>query len=72
MKKYLYVEFLDAWDAYASAQICDRGEAVKSRIVKIALSAPQSVLLEPKKVGKNQGKDIFESMRLICIQEEED
>ena len=68
--KYLYIEFIDTWAAVCSAQIVDKPEPVRSRIVKIELTDEQQAALKPKKIGKGQNGDVFEGYRLLCLQED--
>jgi len=62
---YLYVEIVDTWSAWHEAQM---GFATTSnrRIKKIKLTNEQIEELRPKKIGK----DIFEKVSVLCIQED--
>lgn len=71
MDKYLYIEFINNWGKQISISM-DIGTdfPIKRRIVKIKLTDEQIKQLEPKKIGRSKGNDIYEDMRILCIQEE--
>ena len=67
---YLYIQFADTWGAYNDAMYGFSTATNHRRVKRIKLTGEQVAELQPKCVGFNCGKKMFEDVSAICIQEE--
>ena len=71
MGKVLYAEFIDNWIT-ESATNFGADEPPARRVMQIPLTSEQTEMLKPRKVGTCYGKDVYESVRLLCVQNEQE
>jgi len=67
-KVNLYIGMVDAWGPNCMVENCGVSVPPSIRIVEIPLSPEQIEQLQPRKVGTNAGRDIYETPQLLCIQ----
>jgi hypothetical protein len=68
--KILYVEIVDSWGAFNDLQYGCSGTSSRKRVVKIELTPDQEKLIEPKECGSNCGNKMFETVNVLCIQDD--
>ena len=66
---YLYVEMFDGWSAYHESEFGCSIPSGCRRIVRLKLTPEQAEQINPHYCGKSGGKEMFESVNPICIQE---
>ena len=69
--KYLYVEMFDHWNAYHEIYMGSAATNCK-RIIKVPLTNEQERMIEPAICGQDAGRQHFEKINPICIQEEQE
>ncbi len=67
---YLYVEMFAGWTAFQEAQLGATSASSCKRIVKIKLTDEQLEKIKPKKTGKSGTTEYFESVNVLCLQED--
>ena len=66
---YLYVEFANTYDAWVDAQM-GFATSARRRIKRIKLTDEQIKELQPKRVYRNGDTEIYETVSVLCIQDE--